>query len=121
MFFYPFSFFLINLLGSSCISFIIHHDILFLRVNKEALINILVFLKKHSWCQFKQLSDITVIDYYSCSSRFVVVYQLVSIRFNFRIALVVINKEVIKLQKKTRRVFLPSVCSIFPVANWYER
>ena len=50
-----------------------------------ALLPFLTFLKNHTNTQFKMLIDITAVDYPSRSSRFEVVYQLLSIHYNARI------------------------------------
>jgi NADH:ubiquinone oxidoreductase subunit C len=48
-------------------------------------LDIFFFLKKHHLFQYKQLSDIIVIDSISKLTRFVIVYSLVSLKYNIRV------------------------------------
>ena len=77
-----------------------------------ALLPFLTFLKKHTNTQFKMLIDITAVDYPSRSSRFEVVYQLLSIHYNARIRVKTNVDELTPIE---------SVSSLFPSANWFER
>ena len=77
-----------------------------------ALLPFLTFLKNHTNTQFKMLIDITAVDYPSRSSRFEVVYQLLSIHYNARIRVKTNVDELTPME---------SVSSLFPSANWFER
>ena len=77
-----------------------------------ALLPFLTFLKNHTNTQFKMLIDITAVDYPSRSSRFEVVYQLLSIHYNARIRVKTKVDELTPIE---------SVSSLFPSANWFER
>ena len=77
-----------------------------------ALLPFLTFLKNHTNTQFKMLIDITAVDYPSRSSRFEVVYQLLSIHYNARIRIKTNVDELTPIE---------SVSSLFPSANWFER
>ena len=77
-----------------------------------ALLPFLTFLKNHTNTQFKMLIDITAVDYPSRSSRFEVVYQLLSIHYNARIRVKTNVDELTPIE---------SVSSLFPSANWFER
>ena len=77
-----------------------------------ALLPFLTFLKNHTNTQFKMLIDITAVDYPSRSSRFEVVYQLLSIHYNARIRVKMNVDELTPIE---------SVSSLFPSANWFER
>jgi NADH-quinone oxidoreductase subunit C len=63
-------------------------------------------------CQFHQLIDITALDYPNQEQRFEVVYHLLSHTYNKRLR--------IKLHTNGETP-VPSVASIYPCANWYER
>ena len=69
-------------------------------------------MKTNDKCKFKQLIDITAVDYPEKDRRFKVVYLLLSHEFNSRI---VINCNIKEGE------IIPSVTSIFPAANWMER
>lgn len=88
--------------------------------NKEISINIplkkiipiFFFLKNHTNCQYKLISDICAVDYPQRKSRFEVVYNLLSIRFNTRIRVKVLINELQAVE---------SLTSIYKGASWWER
>tara|TARA_Y100000590_G_scaffold7950_1_gene10028 strand:- start:1018 stop:1614 length:597 start_codon:yes stop_codon:yes gene_type:complete len=90
----------------------IRHDQLYLNIDSDDLIDVLVFLKNNSSAKFRQLIDITAVDYPEENQRFKVVYLLLSHEFNNRIILTYsINENEV----------IPSITEIFPSANWMER
>lgn len=66
---------------------------------------------KHS-IKFLQLTDITAVDYPKKSKRFEVIYLLLNMHRNVRV------RVKVSLDEKTN---VPSICRIYPAANWYER
>jgi len=90
----------------------INFDQLFIDINVQDLTSTILFLKTNDKCRFKQLIDITAVDYPEKEKRFKIVYLLLSHENNFRI---VIN---INIEGKTS---VPSITKIFPSANWMER
>ena len=85
---------------------------LFIEIDIEALYSTILYLKTNNKCRFKQLIDITAVDYPEKEKRFKLVYLLLSHENNLRI---LIN---IKIDEKTS---VPSITKIFPSANWMER
>ena len=85
---------------------------LFVDVNVENLTSTILFLKTNDKCRFKQLIDITAVDYPGREKRFKVVYLLLSHENNLRI---IINVHI------DETVIVPSITKIFPSANWMER
>ena len=85
---------------------------LFIDVNVEDIISTILFLKANKKCKFKQLIDITAVDYPQREKRFKIVYLLLSHENNLRI---IINASID--EKET----VPSITKIFPSANWMER
>ena len=85
---------------------------LFIDIEVEDLSSTILFLKTNEKCRFKQLIDITAVDYPEKERRFKVVYLLLSHENNFRI---VINLNIEDGAK------IPSITKIFPSANWMER
>mgnify|MGYP000995176388 CR=1 FL=1 len=85
---------------------------LFININVENLISTILFLKTNDKCKFKQLIDITAVDYPSKQKRFKIVYLLLSHENNLR---VVIKSNIDEKEK------VPSLTKIFPSANWMER
>ena len=90
----------------------INFDQLFVDVDIENIISTILFLKTNEKCRFKQLIDITAVDYPEKEKRFKIVYLLLSHEKNLRI---VINTHI------DEKVAVPSITKIFPSANWMER
>ena len=90
----------------------IKHDQLFLNIDSDDLIDVTLFIKNNENTKFRQLIDVTVVDYPENTQRFKVIYLFLSHEFNQRIILSypISEKEVI-----------PSLTSIYPAANWMER
>ena len=90
----------------------IKHSQLYLNIDCEDLLDVLVFLKNNSSTKFRQLVDITAVDYPEEKQRFKIIYLLLSHEFNNRIILSYsINENEV----------IPSITEIFPSANWMER
>ena len=90
----------------------IRHQQLYITIDSEDLIDVTLFIKSNKNTKFRQLIDVTVVDYPEKSQRFKVVYLFLSHEFNQRIILsYAINENEI----------IPSLSSIFPAANWMER
>ena len=85
---------------------------LFIEIDIKALYSTILYLKTNNKCRFKQLIDITAVDYPEKEKRFKLVYLLLSHENNLRI---LIN---INIDEKTS---VPSITKIFPSANWMER
>ena len=85
---------------------------LFIDINVEDLSSTILFLKTNEKCRFKQLIDITAVDYIEKEKRFKIVYLLLSHENNLRI-IINVNIEV--------DIMVPSITKIFPSANWMER
>ena len=90
----------------------INFEQLFIEIDAENLISVILFLKTNEKCKFKQLVDITAVDYPRRDKRFKIVYLLLSHEKNLRI---IIN---VHIEEKTN---VPSIVKIFPAANWMER
>jgi len=85
---------------------------LFIHIDVEDLSSTILFLKTNEKCRFKQLIDITAVDYLQKEKRFRIVYLLLSHENNLRI---VVNVD---LEEDN---VVPSIIKIFPSANWMER
>ena len=72
----------------------------------------LLFLRDYHAAQFATLVDIYAVDYPDRESRFEVIYELLSYRWNARLS---VKTHVSETQG------IPSVTSVFPNANWAER
>ena len=90
----------------------IKHDQINICIEDNNLIEVMIFLKTHSSTKFKQLIDVTAVDYPERNKRFKMVYLLLSHEKNSRIKIEFDIKE---------GEILSSLTSIFPSANWMER
>ena len=99
-------------LNTKIISSNIKHNQIYLKIEEKNLIEVILFLKTNSKTKFKQLIDITAVDYPENDIRFKLIYLLLSHEFNQRI--------IIETDVKEKEVVV-SLTSIFPSANWMER
>ena len=90
----------------------IRHEQLYINIDSENLIDVTIFIKSNENTKFRQLIDITVVDYPENQQRFKVVYLFLSHEFNQRIILSFLINE---------NEVIPSLTSIYPAANWMER
>ena len=90
----------------------IKHGQVYIEIEKDDLIDVTLFLKTNESTKFRQLIDITVVDYPEENQRFKLVYLFLSHELNNRIILsYYINENEV----------ISSLTSIFPSANWMER
>ncbi len=90
----------------------IKHGQLYLTIDNEDLLDVILFLKTNKNTKFRQLIDITAVDYLENTKRFKIVYLLLSHEINQRIILnYLINENEV----------ISSITKIFPAANWMER
>ena len=90
----------------------IKHDQIYLLIDSDDIIDVILFLKTNANTKFRQLIDITAVDFPEREQRFKIVYLLLSHEFNTR---VLIEFNISEGEK------IPSLTKIFPSANWMER
>ena len=90
----------------------VRHDQLYINIGSEDLIDVTLFIKSNKNTKFRQLIDITVVDYPENTLRFKVVYLFLSHEFNQRIILSYLINE---------NELISSLTPIYPAANWMER
>ena len=90
----------------------IKHSQLYVTINSEDLLDVVLLLKTNKNTKFRQLIDLTAVDYPEKQKRFKIVYLLLSHEFNQRIILSYFINENEKISSLTK---------IFPSANWMER
>jgi NADH-quinone oxidoreductase subunit C len=88
------------------------HGELTVTVSADVILQILKFLRDDASSRFAVLIDICGVDYPERERRFDVVYHLLSPTQNFRIR--------VKVETDADTP-VPSVCEIYPCANWFER
>ena len=99
-------------LTTAIIKSTINFEQLYIDIDIENIVSTILFLKTNEKCKFKQLIDITAVDYPQKEKRFKIVYLLLSHENNFR---VIINVNI------DEKDLIPSITKIFPAANWMER
>tara|TARA_A100001035_G_scaffold190558_1_gene152170 strand:+ start:226 stop:813 length:588 start_codon:yes stop_codon:yes gene_type:complete len=90
----------------------INHDELKLKIDEEDLHSVILFLKNDTRTKFRQLIDITAVDYPERDTRFKLIYLLLSHENNLRLNIEFEIKENYQVK---------SITSIFPSSNWMER
>ena len=90
----------------------IRHKQLYLNINSEDIVDVTLFIKSNKDTKFRQLIDITAVDYPESAQRFKIVYLFLSHEFNQRIILSYLINE---------NEVIPSLTSIYPADNWMER
>ncbi|KAJ9085795.1 putative NADH-ubiquinone oxidoreductase 30.4 kDa subunit, mitochondrial [Entomophthora muscae] len=92
--------------------FSVYKDELTLHTSPNGLLPMLHILRDHSGSRFKQMTDITAVDYPGRVNRFEVVYNLLSIRHSTRVRVKTYCDEASPI---------PSASGLFRSANWLER
>ena len=83
-----------------------------LAANAADIVRVMRFLRDDPASRFVNITDITAVDYPGREKRFDVVYHLLSMTKNLRVRVKVQTDE---------DTAVPSVTSVFPCADWYER
>jgi NADH-quinone oxidoreductase subunit C len=90
----------------------IKHEQLYLNIDSNDIIDVSLFIKNNEDTKFRQLIDITVVDYPENIDRFKLVYLFLSHEFNQRIILSYFINE---------NELVQTLTTIYPAANWMER
>ena len=90
----------------------IKYNQIYLTIEGDDLLDVILFLKNNNETKFKQLIDITAVDYPESEKRFKMIYLLLSHEFNCR---VIIDFHI------NEKEIISSLTSIFPSSNWMER
>lgn len=80
-------------------------------VQSEDILEILLFFKNHFLCQFKILTCISGVDYPKNSHRFVIIYELLTVKYNSRLKIKIFSSELASISSSMK---------IFPSADWFE-
>jgi NADH dehydrogenase (ubiquinone) Fe-S protein 3 len=86
-------------------------DTVIMLVRPHMLYNTLLFFKNHVLHQFKVLNCISCVDYPTKKYRFKLIYELLSIRYNFRIRIKTFSYELLGIN---------SIEKLFLTSGWYE-
>ena len=99
-------------LGEAITGWDVSHGELSLQVAPAQIVKVTTFLRDDPACLFQCIVDVCGVDYPARELRFDVVYHLLSLRQNLRVRLKVQTDE---------DTPVPSICSVFPGAAWFER
>jgi NADH-quinone oxidoreductase subunit C len=99
-------------IGTDILSWSVAYGELMMTIEKPAIARVLTYLRDSEALQFSQLMDVCGVDYLERDPRFEVVYNLLSLTHNLRLRLKVEVEE---------GVPIPSACSVYSSANWWER
>ena len=104
--------YLLSALPKHIQQFSVWKDELTIYICPSGVIPVMSFLKYHTAAEYTMVADITAVDYPTRNNRFEVVYNLLSVRHNSRIRVKTYADEATPV---------PSICSLYDGANWYER
>lgn len=99
-------------LGEAVTGFEVAFGDLTVNVQRDAIVDVARFLRDDPKCRFIGFLDVCGADYPAREFRFDVVYHFLSPHLNQRIR--------VKLEADDE-VPVPSICDVFPGANWFER
>ncbi len=88
------------------------YDQIYLNINENYISDVIMFLKTNNETKFRQLIEITAVDFPESEKRFKLVYLLLSHENNIRLLVDFYIKE---------NDIVSSLTPIFPSANWMER
>ena len=81
-------------------------------ISADQILDVVDFIKNDDACEFRQITDIAGVDFPDRQKRFDVIYHFLSFKHNSRLRIKIIIGE---------DESIPSITSIFPAANWFER
>ena len=90
----------------------VKHNQIYINIDERDLLDVMLFLKTNKNTKFRQLIEITAVDYPDNERRFKIVYLLLSHEFNQRILIDYFVNE---------NEIVTSLTSLFPSANRMER
>jgi NADH-quinone oxidoreductase subunit C len=90
-----------------------YREELTIKFDKKHIVEVCSFLKSNTELEFNLCSDITAVDWATRKNRFTVVYNIFSIKNNFRLRL--------KADVDESDCSIDSVTSVWSAANWQER
>jgi NADH-quinone oxidoreductase subunit C len=99
-------------LGADLLASAVEHGQLIVTVPAERIVSVVTTLRDDPKFLFEQLIDVCGVDYPDRPQRFEVVYALLSVSLNRRLRVKIATDE---------DTPVPSVVSVYPSANWFER
>lgn len=99
-------------LGDAVLGFEVAFGDLSVTVERDSIVNVATFLRDDAKCRFIAFVDVCGADYPAREFRFDVVYHFLSPHLNQRVR--------IKLEAG-EDTLVPSICGVYPGADWFER
>jgi NADH-quinone oxidoreductase subunit C len=99
-------------MGAAVLRFELIKGELVVWTHRDGLIPLMTFLRDDDECCFKQLLDVTAVDYPERPERFEVVYHLLSLARNNRVRVKLTTDE---------NTPVPTCVPVFSAAGWFER
>jgi NADH-quinone oxidoreductase subunit C len=99
-------------LGDKVLGFEVAFGDLSVTAARDAIVDVVTFLRDDAKCRFISFVDVCGVDYPARDERFDVVYHFMSPHLNQRIRVKLSTDE---------NTPVPSICDVFPGANWFER
>ena len=81
-------------------------------ISTNQILDVVDYIKNDEACEFRQITDIAGVDFPDRQKRFDVIYHFLSFKHNSRLRIKITIGE---------DESIPSITSIFPAANWFER
>jgi len=103
---------IVNALPGAVTGHAVAYGELTIAVQAADIVKVVTFLRDDPRCQFWNIVDVTAVDWPARESRFDVVYHLLSPKQNTRIRVKAETDEATPV---------PSIISVFPGAEWFER
>jgi NADH/F420H2 dehydrogenase subunit C len=88
-------------------------DMVTINIDKEKLVETAIYLKSTGELQFDYLSCITVVDYIASDNNYEIVYHLISLTHQFKMAIKCILTE--------ENMTIPTLYDVWRSADWFER
>lgn len=85
---------------------------LVINVDYTKIRTVILFLKDHESCLYKLLVDIVIVDFPENKTRFKIIYNLCSVKYNLRIKVISAVDEITPLY---------SITNLYKAASWIER
>jgi NADH-quinone oxidoreductase subunit C len=103
---------IVGALGGAATGYSVSFNQLIVTVDIGKIVDVVRFLRDDPACRFVNLTDVTAVDFPGREKRFDLIYHLLSPTLNARVRL---------RGEAGEETQVPSIISVFPGADWFER
>jgi NADH-quinone oxidoreductase subunit C len=103
---------IVGALGGAATGYSVSFNQLIVTVDIGKIVDVVRFLRDDPACRFVNLTDVTAVDFPGREKRFDLIYHLLSPTLNMRVRL---------RGEAGEETQVPSIISVFPGADWFER